>query len=309
MQYAESAALRELMYRAYATRASDEGDLSYDNGTAIARIMALRRGRQSCLRPNHAEGIAGTENGGFAAAGTLTFIRDIACGGRSPSVIWELEAFAAAELGIHQPGLAGRRLTPREGGSSVNKPSDEKCASISREDRVLAGPFRVVENNIYSVRIVEGKASAWHPDVRFLRGALRRGKRIGEFYLTSTPATASGWCSADLRATIAGCAMGNCRRQSPAMTRVNPRRWLATSRRCSPMMMEHSRIPARFAPPTRWVHFAGHGGWEPANMEERSWEWGCKDAAWMEWNKMDGQWNGMEWNGRRSHASGAYRLR
>ena len=58
-------------------------------------------------------------------------------------------------------------------------------------DRVLAGLFRVVES-IYSVRIVEGKTSAWHSDVRFLRGARRRGQRIGEFCTSiSMPATAS----------------------------------------------------------------------------------------------------------------------
>ena len=46
---------------------------------------------------------------------------------------------------------------------------------------MLAGLFRVVES-IYSARIVEGKASAWHPDVRFFEVLDGSGSRIGEFY-------------------------------------------------------------------------------------------------------------------------------
>lgn len=42
MQFAKSSALRERLYRAYGTRASDLGDPAFDNTALIAEILALR---------------------------------------------------------------------------------------------------------------------------------------------------------------------------------------------------------------------------------------------------------------------------
>src|SRR5690606_13271442 len=43
LQYADNAALRERLYRAYVTRASEFGDAKLDNTPLIAEIVALRR--------------------------------------------------------------------------------------------------------------------------------------------------------------------------------------------------------------------------------------------------------------------------
>ena len=42
MQYANSRSLRETLYRAYSTRASDQGDAKFDNSAQIHTIVALR---------------------------------------------------------------------------------------------------------------------------------------------------------------------------------------------------------------------------------------------------------------------------
>ena len=43
MQFAHSSALRERLYRAYVTRASDQGDPEFDNSALIREILALRQ--------------------------------------------------------------------------------------------------------------------------------------------------------------------------------------------------------------------------------------------------------------------------
>ena len=183
MQYAESAALRELMYRAYATRASDEGEVRFDNGAAIAKIMALRAEEAKLLGfQNYAE-VSLVPKMANSPQQVLDFIRDIARRARpfAERDLAELRAFAAAELGIANlasPDVAFASEKLRQQRFAF---SDEEVRQYFPEDRVLAGLFRVVES-IYSVRIVEGKASAWHPDVRFFEVLNGSGSRIGEFY-------------------------------------------------------------------------------------------------------------------------------
>ncbi len=183
MQYAESAALRELMYRAYATRASDEGEVRFDNGAAIAKIMALRAEEAKLLGfQNYAE-VSLVPKMANSPQQVLDFIRDIARRARpfAERDLAELRAFAAAELGIANlasPDVAFASEKLRQQRFAF---SDEEVRQYFPEDRVLAGLFRVVES-IYSVRIVEGKASAWHPDVRFFEVLDGSGSRIGEFY-------------------------------------------------------------------------------------------------------------------------------
>lgn len=183
MQYAESAALRELMYRAYATRASDEGDLRFDNGATIASIMALRAEEAKLLGfRNYAE-VSLVPKMANSPQQVLDFIRDIARRARpfAERDLTELKAFAADELGIDSlasPDVAFASEKLRQKRYAF---SDEEVRQYFPEDRVLAGLFRVVES-IYSVRIVEGKASAWHSDVRFFEVLDGRGQRIGEFY-------------------------------------------------------------------------------------------------------------------------------
>ncbi len=183
MQYAESAALRETMYRAYATRASDEGDARFDNGAAIVNIMALRAEEAQLLGfQNYAE-VSLVPKMADSPQQVLDFIRDIAQRARpfAERDLAELKAFAADELGIASltsPDVAFASEKLRQKRYAF---SDEELRQYFPEDRVLAGLFRVVES-IYSVRIVEGKASAWHPDVRFFEVLDAGGQRIGEFY-------------------------------------------------------------------------------------------------------------------------------
>ena len=183
MQYAKSATLRAQMYRANATRASDEGDVKFDNGTHIETIVALRSEEAKLLGfANFAE-VSLVPKMADSPQQVLDFIRDIAKRAKpfAERDLVELKAFAAAELAIpdlQSPDVmfASEKLRERRYAFS-----DEALRQYFPEDRVIAGLFRVVES-IYSIKIVEGKASAWHKDVRFFEVRDEFGSRIGEFY-------------------------------------------------------------------------------------------------------------------------------
>lgn len=183
MQYADSRALREQMYRAYATRASDEGDSKFDNSAHIEQIMALRAEEAKLLGfANFAE-VSLVPKMADSPAQVLDFIRDITKRARpfAERDLAELKSFAAIDLGLTELQSPDVMYASEKLRQQRYEFSDEEVRQYFPEDRVLAGLFRVVES-IYSVRIVEGKASAWHKDVRFFEVLDSDNHRIGEFY-------------------------------------------------------------------------------------------------------------------------------
>ena len=183
MQYAESASLRAQMYRANATRASDEGDIKFDNSEFLEKIVALRNEEAKLLGfPSFAD-VSLVPKMAESPKQVLDFIRDIARRGRpfAERDLVELKAFAAAEFAINNLQTPDVMFVSEKLRQKRYAFSDDELRQYFPEDRVIAGLFRVVES-IYSVRIVEGKASAWHKDVRFFEVHDEFGNRIGEFY-------------------------------------------------------------------------------------------------------------------------------
>ena len=183
MQYAESAPLRARMYRANATRASDEGDVKFDNGGHIETIIALRSEEAKLLGFASFAEVSLVPKMADSPKQVFDFIRDIAARAKpfAERDLSELKAFAAAELGIsdlQSPDVMFASEKLREKRYAF---SDEALRQYFPEDRVIAGLFRVVES-IYSVKIIEAKASSWHKDVRFFEVHDEFGNRIGEFY-------------------------------------------------------------------------------------------------------------------------------
>jgi oligopeptidase A len=78
MQFAKSSALRETLYRAYVTRASEFGDAAFDNTALITRDpRAARRRSAAPGLQEFRRGLGGAEDGRIARAG-VKFLRDLA---------------------------------------------------------------------------------------------------------------------------------------------------------------------------------------------------------------------------------------
>jgi oligopeptidase A len=183
MQYAKSRSLRDTLYRAYSTRASDQGDAKFDNSAHIETIVALRAEEANLLGFKSYAELSLVPKMAQSPTQVFAFIRDIAARARpfAERDLAELKAFAASELGIDDLQSPDVMFASEKLRQQRYAFSDEELRQYFPEDRVLAGLFRVVQS-IYSVRIVEGKASAWHNDVRFFEVQDADGKLIGEFY-------------------------------------------------------------------------------------------------------------------------------
>jgi len=187
MQYANDRALREEMYRASATRASEFGRKEWDNSPLIARILELRREDAAMLGfASYAVRSLETKMADSPRQ-VLDFLEDLATRGRpfAERDKAELLAFARDELGIADfqawdAAYASEKLQEKRYAFSNNE-----VKQYFSEDAVLSGLFRLIER-LYGVRIAEqarGAFQTWHEDVRHYEVLDADGARLGRFFL------------------------------------------------------------------------------------------------------------------------------
>jgi oligopeptidase A len=184
MQYADNAAVREKMYHAFVTRASELGKPEWDNTAGITRILELREEEAKLLGyRNFAEVSLATKMAGSPAE-VLEFLRDLAARARPHAErdMQEVRDFARTELGMAELrawdiAYASEKLRQRRYSFS-----DQEVKQYFPENEVLGGMFRVVEA-IYGIAIREAKAEVYHPSVRFFELVDRTGHLVGQFYL------------------------------------------------------------------------------------------------------------------------------
>ena len=146
LTYARDRGLRERVYRAYQTRASDQGPDAgrFDNSARIEKIVALRHEAAALLgfRDSAEESLA-TKMAPSPDA-VFAFLRDLAARAKPVATreLAELRAFAASELGIAD-------LEPWDVGFASEKLRERKYALNEEElkpyfslDAVIGGLFR-----------------------------------------------------------------------------------------------------------------------------------------------------------------------
>lgn len=187
MLYADNRELREEMYRAYATRASDQGPNAgqWDNSEIIKEILALRTELAGLLGfANYSERSLATK----MAASTeqvVGFLRDLADKSKpqAEKELDEVKAFAAStyqadtleawDIPYYSEKLKQQRYSI----------SDEILRPYFPEHRAVNGLFGVVEK-LYGLSITEVEnADTWHEDVRLYSITDREGVLRGQFYL------------------------------------------------------------------------------------------------------------------------------
>ncbi|MDD5329397.1 MAG: M3 family metallopeptidase [Sulfuricella sp.] len=184
MQYADNRALREQIYRAYVTRASEFGKPDWDNTALIAQILKLRREAARLLGfDNYAEDSLATKMA-QSPRQVLDFLEDLA-GRAKPYAerdFRELAEFARdeldlAELATWDVAYASEKLRLQRYAFS-----DNEVKQYFPESQVLPGMFKVVET-LYGLSIAPTPAPVWHEDVRFFTLSDRNGAPVGQFYL------------------------------------------------------------------------------------------------------------------------------
>jgi oligopeptidase A len=190
MQFATSSALREILYQANSTKASDQATFptleeakKFDNSTNIAEILALRHEEALLLGFNNfAEASIATK---MAKSPTevITFLRDLGKRARpfAEKDLADMRTFAAEHLNLTNPQpwdwpYIGEKL--KEARYSF---SEQEVKQYFTAPKVLAGLFKIVET-LFDVAIREDKAPVWNESVKFYR-IERASKLVGQFYL------------------------------------------------------------------------------------------------------------------------------
>ncbi len=183
MQMGRNRALRETLYTAYVTRASEAGPAERDNTPVIRELLQLRQEEAELLGYRSFAELSLVPKMAGSPAEVVAFLRDLGHRARPSAAadLAELREFAAQELGIAQlqgwdVPFASERL--KEARYAF---SDEEVRQYFTLPKVLEGLFRIIET-LFEVKIVASTAHAWHESVGFYR-IERNGTLVGEFFL------------------------------------------------------------------------------------------------------------------------------
>ena len=186
MQFATRSSLREKLYRAYVTRASDqaEGDgQQYDNRPIIEELLALRHEEAQLLGYANFGEVSLVPKMANSPQEVITFLRDLAQRARpyAEKDVQDLRQFAREHLGLSDP-------QPWDWTFIAEKLKEQRYAFNEQEvkeyftaPKVLAGLFKIIET-LFDVAIVPDQAPVWHPAVQFY-ALQRNGQTIAQFYL------------------------------------------------------------------------------------------------------------------------------
>jgi oligopeptidase A len=184
MQYARDRQLRERLYRAYVTRASEFGKPELDNSGIVIQILRLRREQARLLGYRNFAEVSLEPKMAESPEQVLSFVRELA-GRAKPFArrdLDELLAFSRAELGIERLQAWDIAFASEKLRQARYAFSDQEVKQYFPEDTVLAGMFRVVQA-LYGVTISPDEAPRWHEDVEFFSIRDRDGGVVGRFYV------------------------------------------------------------------------------------------------------------------------------
>ncbi|MET0540172.1 MAG: M3 family metallopeptidase [Variovorax sp.] len=187
MQFARSSALRQTLYRAYVTRASEFGPPELDNTALIREILELRQEEAKLLGYRNFGELSVVPKMADSPEQVIQFLRDLAAKARpyGERDLADLRAFAAESLGLADPqpwdwSYIGEKL--KEARYSF---SEQEVKQYFTAPKVMAGLFKIVET-LFEVTIRRDDAPVWHPSVEFYRierQTPQGTQKVGQFYL------------------------------------------------------------------------------------------------------------------------------
>lgn len=183
LQYADNRELRETLYRAYATRASELAKPEWDNTPVIAQILKLRHEAAQLLGfDNYAELSIATKMAD-SAQHVETFLKDLAARAKPFALRDKIELDEyAAKLGITDMQAWDVSYVSEKLREDKYAFSDQEVKQYFPEHKVLAGLFKVVET-IFGIHVARSDAPVWHEAASFYDIKDGKGELIGQFYL------------------------------------------------------------------------------------------------------------------------------
>ena len=186
MTYADNRALREQMYQAFTTRASDQGPQAgqWDNSAIIDETLKLRHELSQLLGLANAAEFSLEPKMAGSTAKVMAFLSDLAqqVKPQAEKEFAELSAFAQTELQLDELkawdiAYVSEKLRTQRYAISV-----EELRPWFPTERVLNGLYNIT-GRLFDISIEEDTSVAlWHKDARFYRIS-RNGQAIASFYI------------------------------------------------------------------------------------------------------------------------------
>ena len=186
MQFAHSSALRQTMYRAYVTRASEQApqdQLVYDNSALVLEILALRKEEANLLGYANFGEVSVVPKMAQSPAEVVKFLRDLAHKARpyAEKDLADMQAFAATDLGLADPQAWDWPYVSDKLKEARYAFSEQEVKQYFTAPKVLGGLFKIIET-LFEVAIRKDVAPVWNDQVEFYR-IERNGALVGQFYL------------------------------------------------------------------------------------------------------------------------------
>ncbi|MFH7564654.1 MULTISPECIES: oligopeptidase A [Oceanimonas] len=187
MMYADNAALREEMYFAFTTRASDQGPNAgeFDNTAIIEETLALKQELAELLGFDNYAQVSLATKMAESEQQVLDFLEQLADRShpQGKAELAELREFAEAQYGVTELNAWDLSYYGEKLKQHKYTISDEELRPYFPENRVIHGLFETVKR-LFGIKVVERfGVEVWHEDVRFFDIFDDTGELRGSFYL------------------------------------------------------------------------------------------------------------------------------
>lgn len=185
LQYADNRKLRETLYHAYVTRASElDFEGKFNNNDVMKRIVELRAKEASLLGYRNYGEVSLATKMAKSPQEVVSFLRDLAQKSlpQAKADMAEVKTFAKEKLGIDDPQSWDLPYASEKLREAQYAFSDQEVKQYFTLPAVFKGLFGLVQT-LFNIRIVKDNAPVWHPDVQFFRIENAQGEKISQFYM------------------------------------------------------------------------------------------------------------------------------
>ena len=183
LQYADNRNLREKLYRAYATRASEFGKAEFDNTPIITQLLKLKLEEAQLLGFNNFAELSLATKMADTPKQVIDFLENLAKKAKpyAEQDKLELEAYAK-QLGIKDMQAWDVSYVSEKLREDKYAFSDLEVKQYFPEAKVMAGLFKVIET-IFGVFVQKTDSPTWHENAHFYSITRTNGTLVGQFYL------------------------------------------------------------------------------------------------------------------------------
>ena len=188
LQYANNRALRETLYRAYATRASEFGKPEFDNTPIITQLLKLKLEEAKLLGYNNFAELSLATKMADTPKQVIEFLQNLANKAKpfAAQDMLELTDYAK-KLGINDMQAWDVSYVSEKLREDKYAFSDLEVKQYFPEAKVMAGLFKVIET-IFGVFVQKTESPTWHENAHFYSITRHDGTGsnqtvVGQFYL------------------------------------------------------------------------------------------------------------------------------